>query len=629
MRATTIFGLIIAIGMCDPPLQTQEFTLTTTQANTTSSRSSIDMPGLTGNPLAIIVATPVGNTAALNQHPIGAWYYSGKWNIFNSDHRVMPIGAQYHVQFFTAPGPNQFMHTVTSQNLGSEGTYIDNAALNKNPQARVKILQNYAPEVRTPYHLNGFEEKVSYSSAAGRWYIANSGGEPISKGTVYNVVIETQAPAGSPATPPGGQGGAEVKEGAKPPPPTAPEIKEKLDKANKKLNELAKEAANSGNKTSGTGKNEEVKEPPKEATNPGPGGSNAAGTKKMTGFVVSTHGFRFANTFKNSPFGPPIQVVTSGLCGGMSYAALDCFLAGVEIPKQDYRPAHGSTLQSYLYQRQETSLYLNIPRWVSYHFNPLGNLNLQIFNWGLREQLAELRTYIDRGVPVPLGLKWTGGDLVGKDHQVLAIGYDMGSYNGDVGDRDHIKDLKIFVCEPNYPGRIITLAADADKLEFYYVELPGVRWRSYFVDREYRAMAPPTVPIPVEFQDQVKDGLVHALRFEFFTGQQELLGGPIHVNLKILFKDGTMQDHPNISQSGRWLSDSVNYVEVLLTTPRRIEDIQCLELLTNATISASAQHWDMKKVNIKAMGGGSNWLMELRDPAPHKFVGLPVLLFPK
>jgi len=48
----------------------QEFTLTTTSSNIISSKASIDMPGLAGNPLAIIVATPVGGTATLNPHLI-------------------------------------------------------------------------------------------------------------------------------------------------------------------------------------------------------------------------------------------------------------------------------------------------------------------------------------------------------------------------------------------------------------------------------------------------------------------------------------------------------------------------------------------------------------------------------
>ena len=42
---------------------------------------------------------------------------------------------------------------------------------------------------------------------------------------------------------------------------------------------------------------------------------------------------------------------------------------------------------------------------------------------------------------MPLGLKGTGGLLDKHDHQVLAIGYDMGRYAGNLG--SYIGDLKI------------------------------------------------------------------------------------------------------------------------------------------------------------------------------------------
>jgi len=205
-----ILGLYLFLTCAAVTTVAQEFILTTTPANTVSSKASVDMPGLTGNPLAIIVATPIGNTAMLNPHPIGAWYYSGKWNIFNTDHAVMPLGAKYKVQFFQQPGPNQFLHLMTRQNLGSEGSYIDNPALNNNPNAQVQIFQNHAPDVRSPYYLNRFEAKASYSSAAGRWFIANVNGEPIGRGCVYNIVVTSGAAVGAnsntnPGTIPTGQ----------------------------------------------------------------------------------------------------------------------------------------------------------------------------------------------------------------------------------------------------------------------------------------------------------------------------------------------------------------------------------------------------------------------------------------
>ncbi len=192
MATRIILGLILvlAFGASNGNAQ-QELTLTTTPANSVGSRASIDLPGLTGNGLAIIVATPLGNTDILNPHPLGAWYYSGKWYLFNTDQNVMPIGSKFLIQFFLQPGPNQFLHVISEKNLGSEGSYIDNPALNDNPNGQFKILQNHAPEIRSNYNVNGFEARAAYSTAARRWYIANVHGEPLHRGTTYNIVINS------------------------------------------------------------------------------------------------------------------------------------------------------------------------------------------------------------------------------------------------------------------------------------------------------------------------------------------------------------------------------------------------------------------------------------------------------
>jgi len=206
MRKHSVLVLLLIFALACWHTEAQELKITTNAANTVSSKSLIDLPGLTGNPLAIIVATPMGNTEMLNTNPIGAWYYSGKWNIFNSNHSVMPLGATYMIRFYLQPGPNQFMHRVTKENTGAEGSYIDNPALNNNPGAQVTILQNYAPEVRSPYNLNRFPSTVSYSTAASRWYIANVSGDPLSPNTVFNAVVGSgsgnpSAPVPTPAPP--------------------------------------------------------------------------------------------------------------------------------------------------------------------------------------------------------------------------------------------------------------------------------------------------------------------------------------------------------------------------------------------------------------------------------------------
>jgi hypothetical protein len=178
----------------------QEFTLTTSAANITSAQALINLPDLNGNPDAIIVATPQGNTASLNTHPPGVWYYSGKWYLFNTDFAPMLAGLTYKVNYFLAPGTNGFLHLVTQQNLGAEGSYIDNPALNNKPNAQFAILQNHSPDTRAGSWRNPNAAKTGYNIASGKWYITNVNGQPLQKGCAYNIFINTGG-SGQPPNP--------------------------------------------------------------------------------------------------------------------------------------------------------------------------------------------------------------------------------------------------------------------------------------------------------------------------------------------------------------------------------------------------------------------------------------------
>src|SRR5919199_1099559 len=188
-------------------------------------------------------------------------------------------------------------------------------------------------------------------------------------------------------------------------------------------------------------------------------------TKKMTEFRPEKNGFNFGNPFKND-FIPAFDVRTSGLCGGMSYAALDYWFSGVPVPVQPFPPANGTTLYNYLYDRQVTSLLSNADKWAELYFNPGGARNTEFFHWGISakkgERIDELRSYIDSGSPCVLGMYGVEGT---GDHQVLAIGYDMGRYQGDLG--PHIEDFKIFICDPNHPGQTMTLVPDVENERFH------------------------------------------------------------------------------------------------------------------------------------------------------------------
>jgi hypothetical protein len=343
-----------------------------------------------------------------------------------------------------------------------------------------------------------------------------------------------------------------------------------------------------------------------------------ASTARWAKLNPAIHGFRFVNNFKNSFMPPPINVETSGLCGGMSYAVLDYYYSGRPIATQTYRPANNTPLQQYLYGRQVTSLLQNLDKWAEVGVNPGGARNTEFFNWGLTARLVELRAFIDRGVPVPLGLKGIGAILERSDHQVLAIGYNMGRYAGDLG--NFKEDLKIYLLDPNYPTETVTLVPDLAANVFYELEHPSNRWRTYFVDGKYVPMTPLNIVNP----SYPSDGLVHELLFAFYTGPAfDLRGGADHVDLAITLSDNTSQSYPNISQDGRWLKDYAETAQVILSRPVPRAMIQSITISTNAPGGLNSANWDMQSVEVTAVGGGGFPQKLLVTPSgPYLFTGV-------
>lgn len=216
----------------------------------------------------------------------------------------------------------------------------------------------------------------------------------------------------------------------------------------------------------------------------------------MTPFRPEKNGFKFINSFTND-FVPTIDWRTQGLCGGMSYAALDYYFTHGSIPLQTFKPAKGSVLAKYLYDRQTNSILNNLDSWAELGVNTGGEKNAAFYILGLEvkpgSRIAELKSFIDRGVPCVLGLL---GDGKTESNQVIAYGYDMGRYNGDSG--LYQTDFKIFVCDPNHPGESRTLTPSTAESLWVYQEEIGkadrATWRTYFVDMNYVAKTPPRIP---------------------------------------------------------------------------------------------------------------------------------------
>jgi hypothetical protein len=345
---------------------------------------------------------------------------------------------------------------------------------------------------------------------------------------------------------------------------------------------------------------------------PEPGVSlNSVGVK-TTNFSPALNGFRFVNTFKND-FIPAVDAHTSGLCGGMVYTALDYYNAHMAIPNQDYRPADKTPLHSYIYDRQTHSLLDNADKWAEVMFNPNGARDSEFFNWGLQMtnggRLQELTQSIDAGNPVPLGLKSNKGG----DHQVLAIGYDLGSYHGDPN--QHADQIKIKVYDPNFPTRVMTLMPVPSQKIYTYVEDQSETWRTYFVDRKYKPHTPPNLPNAV----YPTDGKYHEMVLAFATGGDDLRGGNDNVNFIINLFDGTQQSYSSVNLGARWINDYTEFANVKLNTPIAPAMIKNVVISTTFGGGVGGDNWNMNSVALRGIGAGLN--QQFKSAGYKRFTG--------
>jgi hypothetical protein len=212
-------------------------------------------------------------------------------------------------------------------------------------------------------------------------------------------------------------------------------------------------------------------------------------TRVMTRFDPTVHGFKFYNDFTSNFAGIDFK----GLCGGMAYSALDYFNNNIPVPTQTNPPENGTSLRQYIYNRQQNSTLDNVDKWGELSVNPFGSRTNEFFNWGLQGfnggRVQELRASIDAGKPVPLGLYKGGNGGFVTHHQVLAIGYDMGRYRGDLG--QYKEDLRIYVYDSNFPNQTKCLRPNLVNQTYYYEDEPRCSWLTYFVDKKYRLASPP------------------------------------------------------------------------------------------------------------------------------------------
>ncbi len=175
-------------------------------------------------------------------------------------------------------------------------------------------------------------------------------------------------------------------------------------------------------------------------------------SKVVQGFLPSTHGLHFANSFPPGPtlrLGPldprwiGIGDASGGLCGGMCWLVRERFEAGQPIAPDTEVPANGSPLFAALVRRQVKSL-----EWFR---TPLGFWWIGAFGPDRTarrtrgREWPRVRASIDSGRLAMVGLVRHQGvnplNLT-RSHQVLAYGYAI--------EADTI-GLRIY--DPNWPNR--------------------------------------------------------------------------------------------------------------------------------------------------------------------------------
>jgi hypothetical protein len=194
-----------------------------------------------------------------------------------------------------------------------------------------------------------------------------------------------------------------------------------------------------------------------------PAGGAQSVTLQKTRFLPSKNGFHFDNRFEPTPtylntFLGPIKIgdASKGLCGGMVFAALDFFNAGMPIPSEENLPENHELFE-YVVKRLVQSF--DLP------FGPMKYIELMHPNYPdgktsrgrygvipagrawrmIRVEWPKIKVKLDAGIPCPLGLvriKSTNLKKLGDNHQVLAYGYEL------IND-----ELTLYIYDPNYHGK--------------------------------------------------------------------------------------------------------------------------------------------------------------------------------
>ncbi len=189
---------------------------------------------------------------------------------------------------------------------------------------------------------------------------------------------------------------------------------------------------------------------------------------RVQGLVPSARGFHFANRWPHMPvteikLGDLVTLglgdAANGLCGGMSFAVADLFMAGLPRPPETSNPDEAAATYRYIVERQFDSFdgiavplrFYSLMRTARPEREPFWapwlaavGIDRHSRNYVMTAvEWPKVRSELDAGRPAMIGLVRLVDDNplnLGHNHQVLAWGYDLDATSATL----HIYD-------PNWP----------------------------------------------------------------------------------------------------------------------------------------------------------------------------------
>jgi hypothetical protein len=175
------------------PANKSVFTHTATDANSRGDYTYISDPAIDGDPDAVVLVAQSAERknarGASYDHNIGVWYEGKnekKWAIFNQDRAAIPAGRTFKVIIPQASGT--LVHYAKLGNTVGNRTYLDNRLTNGEPDALLRVTQNWNPGGGRGIY-NDHPIGVLYDADIRKWAIYNRDSAPMPDGAAFNITV--------------------------------------------------------------------------------------------------------------------------------------------------------------------------------------------------------------------------------------------------------------------------------------------------------------------------------------------------------------------------------------------------------------------------------------------------------